>query len=677
MKNDSRPSDEAKKGGKMFQTKDYETRERRHRTDAASTERRPAPLPAETPDEFEGMFILGKNGLGSVTHRETKAVILIENHHINTALNRDTVRIHILDRATGTGEVVEVLRRAKASYTGIVQDRGGVLGIIPSDQRDPEMRIVDVDPALIGRKVAVSIDSWTEGKPIGRVQMVIGTPGENNTEMLALAIERGFEAGFPETVIEEATKLHGFGIPEEEIAKRRDMRGTTTFTIDPIDAKDFDDALSFKVLPDGLYEIGIHIADVSFFVRPGSELDEEARKRTTSVYLVDRVIPMLPETLSNELCSIRQDEDKLTFSTVYHIDSKTGEIRDTWFGRTIIRSDKRFSYEEAQEILNKGEGLYYQELSELNRLAKIYTKQRFSRGALDMDQDEVRFVLDEEGKPIRVTIKKRIETNRLIEEFMLLANRSVAERLSKKDAAGIAVYRVHDLPSTERMEDLQRFLKTLGYETNLVNGVIPPEQLQEILNAAGTDTARETIQSSIIRSLAKAIYSTTNIGHYGLAFPYYTHFTSPIRRYPDVMVHRLLQMTLDGQVANVEQFRDIEYMSRFSSDREKDAQEAERASIKYKQVEYMTERIGMEFIGVVTGVSKYGLYVAESESKSEGMIRLMDLGPDYYEHDEKNAAIVGRKTGEIFRIGDRLPIRVKSADLDRRIIDYVRVLPQD
>lgn len=677
MKHDSLSGNGNTKGGKVFQTKDYEARERRHRTDAAATERQPAPLPAETPAEFEGMFILGKNGIGSVTHRETKAVILVETHHINTALNRDMVRVRILDRATGTGEITEVIRRAKASYTGIVQDRGGVLGIIPSDQRDPEMRILDTDPQLIGRKVAVTIDSWTEGKPVGRIQTVIGTPGENDTEMLALAIERGFEAGFPEDVIREASHLHGQAISEVEVAKRRDMRGIDTFTIDPIDAKDFDDALSFRTLPDGNYEIGIHIADVSHYVTPGSALDDEARKRTTSVYLVDRVIPMLPEVLSNELCSIRQDEDKLAFSTVYHIDPKTGEIRDTWFGRTVIRSDKRFSYEEAQEILNAGEGLYHHELSELNRLAKIYTKQRFSRGALDMDQEEVRFVLDEDGKPIRVTIKKRIDTNRLIEEFMLLANRSVAERLSKKDAAGIAVYRVHDLPSTERMEDLQRFLKTLGYETNLVNGVIPPEQLQKILDEAGTDTARETIQSSIIRSLAKAIYSTTNIGHYGLAFPYYTHFTSPIRRYPDVMVHRLLQMTLDGQVANVEQFRDIEYMSRFSSDREKDAQEAERASVKYKQVEYMTERIGMEFVGIVTGVSKYGLYVAESESKSEGMIRLMDLGPDYYEHDEKNAAIIGRKSGETFRIGDRLPIRVKSADLERRIIDYVRIIPEN
>jgi ribonuclease R len=657
---------------RIFQSKDYEKREIRHRDSRPVAVER-APLSPDVPESFEGMYIVGKNGLGSVTHKDTKSVVIIESHHANTALNKDTVMVSIIDRPGGLGAITEVLRRAKAAYTGIVEERGGILGIVPTEHKDPEMRLVDTDMALVGTKVAAVIDHWENGQPIGKIQTVIGKPGENETEMVALALERGFSAGFPAEVMAEAEKLRGYVIPEEEIAKRRDMRKVLTFTIDPIDAKDFDDALSFQVLPDGKYEIGIHIADVSHFVTPMSELDNEARRRTTSVYLVDRVIPMLPEILSNHLCSIRQDEEKLAFSTIYHIEPKTGAITDTWFGRTVIHSDKRFSYEEAQAILDAGEGLYYTELSEFNRLAKIYTQQRFARGALDMDQDEVRFVLDEAGKPIRVTIKQRIQTNRLIEEFMLLANRSVAERLSKKDAAGIAVYRVHDLPSVERMEELQRFLKVLGYQTTMKDGVIPPEQLQKVLSEAGTDAARETIQTSIIRSLAKAIYSTQNIGHYGLAFQYYTHFTSPIRRYPDVMVHRLLQMTLDGKQASPDEFADIMRMARFSSDRERDAQEAERASIKYKQVEYMTERIGQEFVGVVSGASKFGLYVAEAESKSEGMIRLPDLGDDYYEFDDKQGAIIGRRTGETFRIGDRLRVRVKDADLNRRVIDYIRI----
>jgi ribonuclease R len=681
-KNSKKKGWEGAPKGRVFQSKKYDDRNRRFREERRSVGDKPKmeALSSETPDTFEGVFKLGKNGFGFVTHKESGAVVLIEPQHNLHAFIYDKVKVEVLNRAQGTGKVIEIAKRSKVAYAGTLTKYDGYYSGKPTDPKEPEIRIDEteakVDATLIGKKVLVRLTRFEGDIAYGAIQTVLGDAGTNDAEMEALALEKGFDREFPEEVITEADKLHGSGIPESEVSKRRDMRGITTFTIDPIDAKDFDDALSFQTLSDGNYEIGVHIADVSFYVTPGSALDDEARKRTTSVYLVDRVVPMLPEVLSNELCSIRQDEDKLAFSTVFKINKETGEVMETWYGRTIIRSDKRFTYEEAQEIINNGDGLYYHELIELNRLAKIYTQQRFAAGALSMDQAEVRFILDESGKPIRVMIKNRIDTNKLIEEFMLLANKYVAMKIGAKDSAGAAVYRVHDKPSEERMMDLQNFLRSMGYQTTLENGIIPPRQLQKIIDEAGTDDARDTIQTSIVRSMAKAIYSTTNIGHFGLAFTYYTHFTSPIRRYPDVMVHRLLQMTLDGKKVSPEEFQDLEYMSRFSSDRERDAQEAEWASIKYKQVEYMRDRIGKQFIGSVTGVSKNGLFVAEVESKSEGMIRLSDLGKDFYAYDEKSQAIVGQKSGEMFRVGDKLPIIVKDANLDKRMIDYVRVVTQ-
>ena len=661
-------------GKKYFETKDYGKREERLRTPRRD-EPRASQLSPDTPDTFTGLFSIGKNGIGFVNHRESGGAIMVEPQHSQHALHRDTVTVRVIDRAQGLGEVVSIDRRAKAGYAGILSERGDYVVCIPTDMKDPEIRIEGADRAHLGQKCIASISRFEGDFAYGKIASVLGNAGENNTEMLAIALERGFASGFPEDVIREAETLKESGIAADEIAKRRDIRDITTFTIDPIDAKDFDDALSFRTLPDGNYEIGVHIADVSHYLRPGIALDEEARRRTTSVYLVDRCIPMLPEVLSNDLCSLRADEDKLTFSTIFTINPKTGDVLDTWYGRTIMRSDKRFTYEEAQEIMDKGEGLFYTELTELNRLAKIYTADRFRDGALSLDQDEVRFVLDETGKPIRAMVKQRIDTNKLIEEFMLLANKYVAIRLSKKNAAGIAVYRIHDKPALDRMEDLVKFLKILGYTVSMKDGIIPQHELQQIIAKAGTDDARDTIQSSIVRTMAKAIYSTDNIGHYGLAFSYYTHFTSPIRRYPDVLVHRLLQMTLDEKKATQEEASDFIYMSRYSSDRERDAQEAERASIKYKQVEYMSERVGQIFEGVVTGLGKFGAFVAERESKSEGMIRLADLGQDFFSYIEEQNCIKGRNTGETFRIGDRLQILVKEASLEKRVIDYARVLP--
>ena len=650
------------------------------------------------PETFDGVFKVGKNGIGFVTHRDSGFVVMIETHHNQAhAIHGDFVTVKILSKESGTGEVAAIVRRGKNAYAGILVKKADWYYFQPTDTKEPEMRLDPVPENVVeavNKKVLVILGEWSGDIPTCRLKEIIGDPGKSDTEILSIVMEKGFDRAFPDSVEAEAQKLHGTGIPAEEIKNRRDMRGTTTFTIDPVDAKDFDDALSWKRIDEKTLEIGVHIADVSFYVTPGSALDDEAKLRTTSVYLVDRVIPMLPEVLSNELCSIRQDEDKLAFSTIFTIDEETGKITDQWFGRTIIRSDKRFTYEEAQaildgnfpssrpsdpkdrnrEILDNGNGLFFEELSSLMRISKIYTAERFAKGALSMDADEVRFILDDMGVPIRVMVKKRIDTMRMIEEWMLAANRAVAIKLSGKESAGIAVYRIHDKPASDRVADLQTFLKSLGYEVSIKDGIIPPKELQAILDTVDNDTARDTIQSSIVRSMAKAIYSTTNIGHFGLAFEYYTHFTSPIRRYPDVMVHRLLQMVIDGKKVSPEDYAEFSRMCQFSSDREKDAQTAEWDSIKYKQVEYMSSRIGQVFTGIITGLGKFGAFVAEEESKSDGMIRLNDLGSDFFAYDEKKQVIKGRNSGVEFRVGNIVKIKVKETNMERRTIDYVLVI---
>lgn len=670
-------NDYPKPGQRVFQT---------HRKDdriARPTAPRPVDnsgVTGDVPDAFDGIFKVGKNGIGYVTHKDSGFAVMIPPQHSLHALNMDRVRVAVTDKKEGTGKVAEITRRAKTAYAGTIEKRNTDIWFVPSDSREPEMRVLPVTKIAednLKKKVVVRLGTWIVDTPTCEVVQALGEPGTNDTEMSAIVLEKGFDGAFPERVMAEAGALHGSGIPAAEFSKRRDMRDTTTFTIDPVDAKDFDDALSFRTLPDGNYEIGIHIADVSFYVTPGSALDAEAKMRTTSVYLVDRVIPMLPEVLSNELCSLRQDEEKLTFSCVFVIEKETGKVLDTWYGRTVTKSNKRFTYEEAQEIITAGSGLFVSELSELMRISKIYTEERYRDGALSMDTDEVRFILDEDGKPIRVMIKKRIDTMRMIEEWMLMANKYVAIRLSQKDAAGLAVYRVHDKPAPDRVEDLVTFLKSIGYsDVRTKNGIIPPHDLQRIIDEAGTDDARDTIQGQVVRSMAKAVYSTQNIGHFGLAFDFYTHFTSPIRRYPDVMVHRLLQLTLDHEKVTPVDAAEYVRMCAFSSDREKDAQEAERESIKYKQVEYMQERIGQTFNGIVTGVGKFGVYVAEAESKSEGMIRLMDLGNDFFAFDEKRNVVVGKNSKQEFTFGQRVMIKVKDTNLEKRMIDYVLVPDQ-
>ena len=453
------------------------------------------------------------------------------------------------------------------------------------------------------------------------------------------------------------------------------MTGVQTCALpifDPADAKDFDDALSFQVLPNGNVELGVHIADVSHYVRPGTKLDDEAKKRSTSVYLVDRTIPMLPEALSNDLCSLNPNTDKLTMSAVFELD-QNGNVKTEWFGKTIIHSDKRFTYEEAQEILDAGKGLYYEELKTMNDIAKRLTKTRMEAGALSLDQDEVKFKLDDNGVPIAVYRKVRGDTNRLIEEYMLLANRKVAEFIAKKSQIkeNIFVYRVHDAPEKGKMQELHDFLKKIGYPLKMIEGYIPAHELNKLLEELDGKDEKNTIHTAIIRSMAKAVYSTNNIGHYGLAFECYTHFTSPIRRYPDTLVHRLLFKYLQGEVVPEKEWHEYREQCDYSSKREKEAADAERASIKYKQVEYMTYHVGEVFNGVVTGVGRNGAFVEDIETKCEGMIRLKDLGGDFFKFDEKENTIVGEKTKKTYKLGDHVKIKVASADLVKKIIDYV------
>src|SRR3989344_3750278 len=461
----------------------------------------------------------------------------------------------------------------------------------------------------------------------------------------------------------------------KKIKKRRDMLGTTTFTIDPFDAKDFDDAISFKDLGDNKYEIGIHIADVSHFVTPGTELDREAEKRGLSVYLVDRTIPMLPEILSNDFCSLNPDEDKLTFSAIFTM-TGDGKVLDEWFGRTVIHSNKRFAYEEAQEVIDgKLSGPYQTELRKLREIDQKLEKAKYHGGGINFETEEVKFVLDFKGKPIRVYKKSRLETHKLVEEFMLLANRSVAKFVFMSQNKGFlkgkqSVYRIHAKPDPDRIQDLATFLKALGFDLRNKEGLVTSKDINTLLKEVEGTPNEELIKTAAIRSMAKAAYSTKNIGHFGLAFSYYTHFTSPIRRYPDLLVHRFLERELSGGKIEQNEFEKFERICLSSSELEKKASDAERASIKYKQVEYMQEHIGEEFAGTITGVVEWGIYIEEKETKCEGMIKIRDLGDDYFTLDEKNYTVVGQKTGKKFRLGDTVKFKVVGADLDKRALDY-------
>ncbi len=637
-----------------------------------------------------------------------KESIFIEAGFLNTALDGDKIEIEVKeDRVKGRIEksatVTKVIERAKELFVGTVFfEKGGYCVVIPDDKKMyVNISIGEESSKSLknDQKVFVRLLNWVDPKklPVGKVERILGDKGDNNVEMESIVLEKGFEVGFPENVEKGALEIgHNKVISAEEIAKRRDIRDTPTFTIDPFDAKDFDDAVSIKKLPDGSYEIGVHIADVSHYVREGTALDKEAIKRGCSVYLVDRTIPMLPEVLSNDVCSLNPHEDKLSFSAIFVMDSNA-RIQSRWFGKTIMNSTHRFTYETAQAVIDGDSSLvvkyssgiqtaesveagmkYREALVDLDRLAKILKKEKFAQGAIEFEQEEVKFRLDSSGKPIGIYRSMRLDTHKLVEEFMLLANREVAkyifDSIKKKGTRDTgSIYRIHDVPDKDKIMNLATFVKALGYTLKTDDGVVTGHSLNDLMNQVEDTQHESLIRTAAVRSMQKAIYSTKNIGHFGLAFNFYTHFTSPIRRYPDLLVHRVLAKHLNNEPFGDRDIIVIQNIALSSTAREISAAEAERASKKLKQVEYMSTRVGQTFKGTITGVTKWGIYVAEDETLSEGMIHISSLGEEYFTFDEKTYSIVGEKTGKKFTLGDPVSFKVKTADIDRRMLDFALV----
>ncbi len=627
-------------------------------------------------------MVRGK-GTGFIRLPDFEEDIIIDNNDLGQGLDGDIVSIELLPKKDGerqTAKVVSVLKRSYRELIGVLDKRDGQY-IFVSDNRRIHIRplVRNATKEDEDQKIVVEIDAWAEGSANPEVSIIdtLGRVGDHETEMQAIIRGGGFGTDFPLEVQEAAKDLYErqAEIFEEALANptRRDMRKVETFTIDPADAKDFDDALSFQVLADNKFEIGIHIADVSHYVRAGDVLDTEAKERGTSVYLVDRVIPMLPEVLSNDLCSLRPNEDRLAFSAVFTLDQE-GAIHDTWYGQTVIHSDTRFTYEEAQTILDNETGKHYEALEKMMSIGRKLRAKRRKAGAIAFDQPEVRFELDERGAPIRAYTKERTETMLMIEDFMLLANQQVATYIhklcqeKKRDTAFI--YRIHDVPNPERVEELGLFVRALGYSFETDNGIVEAKTLNQLMKDVEGTPEETLIKTATIRTMAKAVYSTKNIGHFGLAFAFYTHFTSPIRRYPDLLAHRLLRRHLDGEVISSKEIAKYEKLSIQSSEREAGAVSAERDSIKFKQVEYMANKVGETFDGVITGVADWGIYVQDTESQSEGMIRLANLTGDFFVHEKSKYRVKGEKTGKVFQLGDEIKVKLTRADVDERQLDF-------
>ncbi|MRJ09548.1 ribonuclease R [Ornithobacterium rhinotracheale] len=604
--------------------------------------------------------------------------IYIPKGQTKNALQGDLVQLILHKTSRGKkpeGSIAKVIQRHRMQYVGVLEiigDRKYGFVIVEGKSMPVDIYVPkeNLNHAQNGDKVVCNVVSWPEDadSPFGEITRVLGKPGVHDVEIHSILAEYGLPAAFPKEVEDEAQNLDT-EIKPEEIAKRRDMRDVPTFTIDPKDAKDFDDALSFRTLENGNYEVGVHIADVSYYVKPGTLLDEEAYKRGTSVYLVDRVVPMLPEVLSNFACSLRPNEDKYTFSAVFEMD-KNANIIKSWFGRTVTHSDKRYAYEDAQAIIEGGEGELKEEILILDKLAKILRKERLKNGAISFDRLEVKFNLDEDGNPLGVYFKESKDANKLIEEFMLLANRKVSEFVSLKNGRPsdkTFVYRIHDDPDPEKLASLKQFIHQFGYKLELGDRKKTTASINQLLHDVKGKGEENMIETLAMRSMSKAIYSTDNIGHYGLAFEYYSHFTSPIRRYPDVMAHRLLQRYLDGGKSAEKEV--YEEKCEHCSQRERLAADAERDSIKYMQVKFMDKHVGEEFSGIITGVTEWGIYVELPECRAEGLVRLRDIHDDHYIFDQKNYAIVGQATGNTYQLGDEVNVKLTRADLDKKQLD--------
>jgi len=630
----------------------------------------------------KGTLEVTRSGIGYVVITDGSGDILVRPGNFNTALNGDLVTARVIKENLSSGrkegKIVEVLQRKQTEFIGTIQMATNFAFFIPdTDKPMPDLYIPldSLKGARNKQRVAVRLVKWEKDdkKPVGEVISILEAEEENDIAMKEIIAENGFPLSFPDDVMEEAARIPDT-ISSEEIAKRKDCRDILTFTIDPVDAKDFDDALSIRKLKTGVYEIGVHIADVSHYVVPDTKLDEEAYKRATSVYLPDRVNPMLPEHISNVLCSLRPNEDKLTYAAIFQINSKA-EVKQYWLGKTAIHSNHRFTYEEVQEIIEKKEGIYSEEILLLNTLAQKLRKQRFTKGAINFSSQEVRFRLDEKGKPIGIVVKESKEAHQLIEEFMLLANKTVAEnvskvKLNKKDIP--FPYRIHDQPDEQKLAPFIEFAKRYGHRFDISS----PERIAASFNQMLADVngkpEQHVLEQLGIRTMAKAVYSTENIGHYGLGFQFYCHFTSPIRRYPDVMVHRVLDSVLAGKpVAD----KKMEEKCKHSSERERAAMEAERSSNKYKQVEFMKERLGEVYEGVISGVSSFGFWVETVEHKCEGLVSIAGLSDyDDFRLVESDYSLVGRRSGRTFKMSDKVWIRVVAANLDKRQLDYEWVM---
>ena len=628
-------------------------------------------------EEVVGKVSMTREGYAFIICEGVEDDVFIPASKMRGALHGDMVKISILTKKSGSrrkeGEVIEIIERTKRPFIGILQIVGDEAWVICESKFMPhDIRVLKGGYSKDdnGKKVAVVVEEWprSSDEPIGRILDVLGVPGDNNTEMHAILTEFGLPFKFDPSVEKEADKIDD-KIDQKEIKSRRDFRGVITFTIDPADAKDFDDALSIRKLPNNNWEVGVHIADVTHYVRPGSLVDKEALDRATSVYLVDRTVPMLPEKLSNKLCSLRPNEEKLCFSAVFEISEK-GKIVDRWFGKTIIESSHRFSYEEAQQIIETKEGPFKQEMLQLHSLAFLLREDRFQSGAISFERPEMKVEVDEKGKPVRVYQKTSIDSNWLIEEFMLLANREVAYFIGAKGKQSKTfVYRIHEEPNMEKITLFRTFVKHFGYDMSPTkNAKELSFALNKILGSVKDKPEAGAIEIMALRSMARARYSTDNMGHYGLAFDYYTHFTSPIRRYPDMMVHRLLALYLDKGKSQDKQY--YEERCKYSSEREQLATDAERASIKYKMVEFMQDKVGLTFNGNISGITEWGMFVEIEETKVEGLVALRDIKEDYLQFMEESMSLYAKRSGKRFILGDSVKIKVEKANLEQKQLDF-------